>query len=152
MSFDLSRLRRGEWIVGAGSVVLLVSMLVLPWYEVGSHTVTGWNALTSFRWFALATLVLAGALLFFQATRRGPAIGVALSVFVAIFGTVTAAWLILRVGIDPPTGRKVGGWIGLAGALAIVYGGFSAMRREGVSPKDAPASIPTIEPWSDARS
>ena len=55
MSFDLSRLRRGEWIVGAGSVVLLASMLVLPWYQVGSHTVTGWNALTTFRWFAIAT-------------------------------------------------------------------------------------------------
>jgi hypothetical protein len=152
MSFDLSRLRRGEWIVGAGSVVLLASMLVLPWYQVGSHTVTGWNALISFRWFAIATLVLSGAMLFFQATRRAPAIGVTLSVFVALFGAVTAAWLILRVGIDPPMGRKIGGWVGLAGALAIMYGGFSAMRREGIPPQDAPASIPTIEPWSDAPS
>jgi drug/metabolite transporter (DMT)-like permease len=152
MSFDLSRLRRGEWIVGAGSVLLLASMLLLPWYQVGSHTVTGWNALISFRWLALATLVLSAALLFFQATRRAPAIGVTLCVFVAIFGVLTSAWLILRVGIDPPSGRKVGGWIGLAGALAITYGGFSAMRREGISTKDEPASIPTIQPWPDAHS
>jgi peptidoglycan/LPS O-acetylase OafA/YrhL len=152
MSFDLSRLGRGEWIVGAGSVVLLASMLVLPWYQVGSHAVTGWNALITFRWFAVATLVLAGAMLFFQATRRAPAIGLSLSVFVAFFAAVTAAWLILRVGIDPPTGRKIGGWVGLAGALAIMCGGVSALRREGLPPRDAPASIPTIEPWSDARS
>jgi hypothetical protein len=152
MSFDLSRLGRGEWIVGAGGVVLLASMLALPWYQVESHTVNGWNSLVSFRWFAIATLVLSAALLFFQATRRAPAVGVAFSVFVTIFGAVTAAWLILRVGIDPPAGRKVGGWVGLAGALAIMYGGASAMRREGLSPKDGPASIPTIEPWSDAHS
>jgi hypothetical protein len=114
--------------------------------------VNGWNALISFRWLAVATLVLSAAMLFLQATRRAPAIGITLSVFVAIFGALTAAWLILRVGIDPPSGRKVGGWIGLAGALAIMYGGFSAMRREGISPKDEPASIPTIQPWPDAHS
>jgi hypothetical protein len=152
MSFDLSRLGRGEWIVGAGSVVLLASMLALPWYEVGSHTVTGWNGLHSFRWLAVVTLVLAASLLFSQATRRAPAVGVTLDVLVAIFGTLTAVWLIVRVGIDPPSGRKVGGWVGLAGALAIGYGGISAMRREGVSKGDQPASIPTIEPWSDAHS
>jgi hypothetical protein len=152
MSFDLSRLRRGEWIVGAGSVALLASMLVLPWYQTGSQTVNGWNSLISFRWLALATLVLSAALLFFQATLRAPAVGVTLCWFVSVFGAITAAWLILRVGIDPPSGRKVGGWVGLAGALAIMYGGASAMRREGISSKDAPASIPTIEPWSDAHS
>src|SRR5437763_4946893 len=110
MSFDLSRLRRGEWIVGAGSVLLLASMLLLPWYGA-SHTVNGWNGLHSFRWLAVVTLVLAGALLFFQATRRPPAIPVTISVFVAIFGGLTSAWLILRVGIDPPGPRKAGGWV-----------------------------------------
>src|SRR5437588_9653668 len=143
MSFDLSRLRRGEWIVGAGSVVLLASVLLLPWFG-GSDPNGGWNALNHSRWLVVVTLVLAGALLFFQVTRRAPAIPVTLSVFVAIFGGLTAAWLILRVGIDPPGGRKVGGWIGLAGALAIAYGGTSSMRREGISPKDAPHVVPTV--------
>ena len=151
MSFDLARLRRGEWIVGAGSVALLASMLLLPWYGVGSHTVTGWNALTSFRWLALATVVLAAAMLFFQATRRAPAIPVTLDLFVAVLGAVTAAWLVYRVAINPVAGRQVGGWIGLAGAIAIAYGGFDAMRREGIEPADAPAVIPTIDPYAQER-
>ena len=37
MDFDPSRLRRGEWIVGAGAVVLLASMFVLQWYGVSGQ-------------------------------------------------------------------------------------------------------------------
>jgi len=151
MSFDLSRLHRGEWIVGAGSAVLLASMLLLPWFG-RSHPWDGWNGLQHSRWLAVVTLVLAAALLFFQATRRAPAVPVALGVLVAIFGALTAAWLIYRVGISPPGARKTGGWVGLAGALAIAYGGTSSMRREGISPKDAPAVIPTVDPWAESRS
>ena len=75
-----------------------------------------------------------------------------LAVFVAILGAVTSAWLIYRVGISPAGGRKVGGWIGLAGALGITYGAGLSLRREGISPKDAPAVIPTIDPWGGSRS
>jgi hypothetical protein len=147
MSFDPSRLRRGEWIVGAGSVLLLVSILLLPWYG-GLHTVDGWNALTRFRWLAVLTLAVAAALLFFQATRPAPAVPATLGLFVMVLGAVTAAWLIYRVGINPAGGRKIGGWVALAGALAIAYGGFASLRREGISSRDAPAVIPTVDPWA----
>ena len=150
MSFDLSRLHRGEWFVGAGSAVLLASMLLLPWFG-GSHTVDGWNGLAHFRWLAVATLVLAIALLFFTATRPAPAIPVTLSLFVCVLGALSAAWLLYRVGINPTAGRKVGGWIGLAGAFAIAYGGFSAMRREGIADRDA-AAVVTVDPRAQARS
>jgi hypothetical protein len=150
MSFELARLHRGEWFVGAGSVALLASMLLLPWYG-GTHTIDGWNALTSFRWLVVVTLVLAGAMLFFQATRRPPAIPVTLDLFVAVLAALTAAWLVYRVAIDPVGGRQVGGWIGLAGAIAIAYGGFDAMRREGIEPGDAPAVIPTVDPYAQER-
>jgi hypothetical protein len=151
MSFDLSRLGRGEWIVGAGSVALLASMLFLPWFG-GSQTVDGWNGLTHFRWLAVATLALSLALLIFAASRRAPAIPVTLSLFVSVLGAASAAWLIYRVAIDPTAGRRVGGWIGLAGALAITYGGFIAMRRQGIAAGDAPAVIPTVDPWAEGHS
>ena len=150
MSFDLSRLRRGEWFVGAGSIVLLASMLLLPWFG-GSHAVDGWHALTHFRWLAVATLALAGALLIFQATRPAPAIPVTLSLFVCVLGALTAAWLVYRVGIDPTAGRKVGGWVALAGALAIAYGGYSSTRQEGISERDAPTVI-MVDPWAQTGS
>ena len=151
MSFDPSRLGRGEWTVGAGSVVLLASMLLLPWFG-GSHTIDGWNGLTHFRWLAVLTLVLSISLVLLAATRRAPAIPVTLSLFVSVLGAATSAWLIYRVAIDPTAGRKVGGWVALAGSLAIAYGGFSAMRREGISPRDAPGVIPTVDPWVEGRS
>jgi hypothetical protein len=149
MRVDLRRFHRGEWAVAAGAVVLLVSMLVLPWYA-HPQTETGWNDLIHFRWLALATLLLSAALLFFQATRRAPAVPVAFGVFVTFFGALTAAWLIYRVGIAPDGGRKVGGWIGLAGVIAITYGGMSSMRRQGLEDSDAPAAIRTVDPWSEA--
>jgi hypothetical protein len=151
MSFEVLRLRRGEWIVGAGSVVLLASMLLLPWFG-GSRTVNGWNALSHFRWLAVVTLVLAVALLFFQATRPAPAVPATLSLFVMFLGAVTAAWLIYRVGIDPAGGRKIGGWVALAGSIAITYGGFASLRQEGISSSDAPSVIPTVEPWTQGGS
>jgi hypothetical protein len=151
MSFDLSRLRRGEWTVGAGSVVLLASMLLLPWYG-DSRTIDGWNALSHFRWLVVVTLIAAGALLLFTATRRAPAVPVTLSLLVAVLGALCTAWLLYRVAIDPIAGRKVGGWVGLAGAAAIAYGGLSALRREGIAASDAPAAIPTVEPWAQSGS
>ena len=150
MSVDLSRLRRGEWSVAAGSVVLLVAMLALPWYG-GSVTVTGWDSLIHFRWLAVVTLVVSAALLYFQATRRAPAIPITLSLFVSMLGSLCAAWLLYRVAIDPVAGRKLGGWVALAGATAIAYGGFSATRREGGAPQDAPVVV-TIDPWAESGS
>jgi hypothetical protein len=147
MSFDASRLRRGEWIVGAGGILLLASMLLLPWSGYpGGHTLDGWNALTHFRWLAVVTLVLVGALVLFQATRRAPALPVTLSLFAAALGAATSVWLIYRVGISPTGGRKAGGWVGLAGALAITYGGYASLRKEGIAAGDQPAEIPTVSP------
>jgi hypothetical protein len=67
-------------------------------------------------------------------------------------GAVTAAWLIYRVGINPTGGRKIGGWVALAGAIGIAYGGFASLRREGISSRDAPSVIPTVDPWAQGGS
>lgn len=147
MSFDLSRLHRGEWIVGAGSVILLASMLLLPWYG-GSHTIDGWNALTHLRWLVVVTLVFAAPMMFFQATRRAPAVPATIDLLMMVLGALTAAWLVYRVAIDPVAGRKVGGWIALGGAMAIAYGGMNAMGRDGIEAADAPSMIPTVDPWT----
>jgi hypothetical protein len=158
MSFDPSRLHRGELIVGAGSVVLLASLLLLPWYGYAgaaparSRTLDGWHALTHLRWLVVVTVLVAGVFLFFQATRRAPAIPVTLSLLVVVLGGLSAAWLLYRVGINPAGGRKVGGWVALASAIAIAYGGGSSLHREGLAPRDAPAMIPTVDPWAQGGS
>ncbi len=71
MQFDLSRLRRGEWIAGGGAVVLAAAMFLLPWYglesPLGPTAATlgqptswdGWHGLTNLRWLVLVTILVA---------------------------------------------------------------------------------------------
>lgn len=161
MDFVPSRLRKGELIVGAGSIVLLASMFLLKWFgligaaaseakRLGHPTsVNGWHGLTTLRWFMLATVALGFALVYFQATRRAPAVPVTLSVLVFVVALITLIALIYRVLINEPgpdslVEPKLGAFIGLLATLAITAGAFLSMREEGVAAADAPAEIPTI--------
>jgi hypothetical protein len=155
MRFDRSRLRWPEWTVGAGSLVLLGSMLLLPWYQLTESTpppgpqyfitnsVDGWNGLQHARWLILVTIVAGIALFVFQATRRAPAIPVTMSLVVMVLGGLTVLWLLYRVAIDPAGGRKLGGWVGLLAGCAITYGGYKSLRLEGIAPSDGPDQIAT---------
>jgi hypothetical protein len=161
MDFDPSRLRRGEVIVGTGSVVLLASMFVLEWYGITaqlrptaaslgfSTSIDGWDALTNVRWLMLVTIACGLALVYLQAARRAPAIPVTVSVLVTVLGLVTMLVLIYRVLINEPGSdavieQKAGAFVGLASAIAIVIGGYLSMRDEGIAHKDAPAEIETV--------
>ena len=169
MDFDPSRLRRGELIVGASAVVLLASMLFLKWYGLGSAvaptaralgvstSVDGWNALSHLRWLLLLTIACALALVFFQATRRAPAIPVSLSVIVTALGILTALALIYRVLINEPGSdniveQKVGAFVGLISAIVLVFGGYASLREEGISDKDGPGEIETVTSQSAGES
>ncbi len=154
MDIEISRLRPGEVICGAGGVLLLVLLFALPWYGVkstvgGTTTISGWDALTTLRWLLLVTAVAAVALAYFQATRSAPAIPVTLSVIVTALGILSALALIYRVLINVPgsdslVDARVGAYLGLAVAVAILYGGYESMRREGISAEDAPTEIDTV--------
>jgi hypothetical protein len=156
MRFVISRLRWPEWVIGAGALLLLAAMLLLPWYELTQASggagpkyyitvsVDGWNGLHNARWLLLVTSLLGLAAFVTQATRRAPAVPVTLCLFASLLGGLSGLWLIYRVLINPPGGREIGGWIGLIAACAIAYGGFESLRMEGIAPSDAPAEIPTI--------
>ena len=151
-----SRVRRPEWIAGAGGVVLLAAMLLMPWYTLllvtpppgpryfSTHSVDGWHGLTHARWLALITVLVALAVVFSQARERAPALPIALAVIAVPLAVATFVWLLIRFLIAPPGGRDIGGWIGLLGTAAIAYGGYRSLRLEGIDPADAPAEIPTI--------
>ncbi len=161
MDFHPGRLRSGEWIVGASAVALLVSTFTLSWYglkaqliptaaQLGSSTsATGWNSLTHVRWLVLLTIIVALALVFFQAARRAPAIPASLSVIVTVLAILTLLVLIYRVLINTPgsgnaTELKPGAYVGLLSVLALAYGGYLSMRQEGVAEADAPQRIETV--------
>lgn len=143
MGWEWSRLRRGEWIVGAGGVALLASMLLLPWYRVAGMSVDGWHGLTHLRWLLLATVAAAFALVYFQATRPAPAIPVTLSLLVTVLGVIAALWLIYRDFISAAGSLEAGAIIGLLALIAIAAGGWESQHREGIAPGDVP-EIPTV--------
>ncbi len=140
----LARVRWPEWLIAAGSAVLLASMLALPWY---AHSVNGWNGLRHSGWLLVVSAGTGLALLVLQAALRAPAVPVTITLFAALLGGASVVWLIYRVLISPPGGdRLAGGFIGLLGAAAIAYGGWRSLRLEGIAEGDAPPAIPTVDP------
>ena len=111
MSVDISRLRAGE--VAAG----LSGVLLLAWARRPEAGVL--------RWLSLITGISALALPYAQATRRAPALPVALSVLVTALGGVTATGLLRRVLF-----RHSATFPGLFAALGVVGGGYASMRQE----------------------
>jgi hypothetical protein len=161
MDLDPSRLRRGEWLAGVGAAVLLAFMFLLPWYGVsgsagaaavtsgGSTSLNAWHSLTTLRWLMLVTIVAALSLVFFQATRRAPALPVSLSVIVTVLGGVTVLTLIYRVLINAPGpdslfDPRIGAFLGLVAGCGIAVGAFASLRQEGLSARDARTVIPTV--------
>lgn len=160
MDLDPSRLRLGEWLVGAGAIVLLASMFLLKWFGVSGHlgptavasglptSVNAWHAMTVLRWLMLVTIVCALALVYWQATRQSPALAATASVIVTVLAVLTLILLLYRVLINEPGPDsfvpKAGAFVGLASAIAITYGGYRSMREEGIAERDAPASIETV--------
>ena len=95
------------------------------------------------------SILSAFALVYFQTTRRAPAIPVCLSVIVTVLGVLTALVLVYRVLINVPgpdelVAAKAGAYLALASTLGIVVGGYASMRREGILPEDGPGEIPTV--------
>ncbi len=159
MNLDPSRLRRGEWIVAVSAALLLVFMLFLNWYGLSSTlaptaaalgrptSYTGWSALTHLRWLILLTIAMALILAFLQASQRAPAIPASMSVIVTVLGLITALALVYRVVIAPPGNeldQQAGAFLGLASALAIVYGAYASMRQEGIATRDGPQEIEIV--------
>jgi hypothetical protein len=156
MGLRAVRLRWPEWLIGAGGLALLGSMLLLAWYQLTltsgppgpryhvSQQVDGWNGLAHAHWLLLVTILMALAAAFFQAQRRAPALPVTLCLLVSLIAAITTAWLVVRVIVDPPGGREIGGWIGLLACATVAYGGLASMRLEGIHPADAPTEIPTV--------
>jgi len=147
--------------VGAGAIVLLASMFALDWYGLTSAvsldsarlgfktSVNGWDGLTNLRWLMLVTIACGLTLVFLQATRRSPALPAVFSVFVTVLAILTLLSLIYRVLINEPgpdslVDQKAGAYVGLLSALALAYGGYLSMRREGIAPRDAPVEIEQV--------
>jgi hypothetical protein len=168
MSFDLSRLRRCDLIVGAGALALLVFLFGLQWYggsamaSIGglrfTSSANGWHAFTDSRWIWILTIALTLSAVALRAARREPYGQVQPGVLIAGFGGLSTILIVYRILHHPVGGAsvstiggvhysysygiKVGIWLGLIAAAAIAYGGYLAMRAEGSSLASATPSGP----------
>lgn len=147
--------------MGAGGLVLLVSMFALKWYGLNgtlAPTAAGlgldtsldaWHGLSTLRWLLLLTVVLAAALVYLQGTRPAPALPVTFSALVALFAVLSTLGLIYRVLLNPPgtdLTTRAGAYVGLLAAAVTAYGGYRSMREEGIAEGDVPREIPTERP------
>lgn len=149
-------LRRADRLMGSGGLVLLAVLFLLKWYEadvrLGSRTglkilggsYSGWHAFTHSRWLWLVTaLVAVGAVLLALSGRRLD-LGVRMGTVVLALGGLSVVTIVYRIIHHPLSpaeapahvrvsysyGLEPGIWIGLLAALAIVCGGYLAMRDE----------------------
>ena len=151
---DLDRLNTGEKIA-AGSAILLFIFMFFDWFGVEvngaggfSGSVPGaggsaWDALDFIPIVLLVTIIAAlvmAGLRFADSTAEPP---VPMSTVVTVLGVISVLLILFRI-IDPPSFGSFGGvsvdatldvgiFLGLISAAGIAYGGYSAMREEGVT-------------------
>ncbi len=159
MSFDTTRLRRGEIVAAAGSVLLFVFLFFFKWYgvsipgnvgkladqlgvDLGAASVTGWDGHSVLRWLMLLTIIAGLGLAFLTATQRTVALPVTAAVVTTAIAALTTLLLLYRVGLNEPGPNKLiavklGAYLGLLASAAVTYGGYLAMKEEGTSIADA---------------
>jgi hypothetical protein len=168
MSFRSDRLRIGEWLLGAGSVLLLIDLFGLTWFEyrpafhatatmLGQRvTANGWDTFEVIGPLTLVVCAAGMAIFVFTASRRSPALPVVISTLLAPVSFTLAGLIAIRVLLDQPTvhlaqagGANVidtrpGAYIGLVLGVLLFAGNYTALRREGVAPRDSPSQIETL--------
>lgn len=158
MTFDLSKLRRGEMIAAVAAVLLFILMF-FDWYSVSvsgapvgfSAGGSAWDAFDVLDIYLLIVVVAALGLAFLTATERSPALPVTASVIVtalAGLGTLLVLYRLVDapgggsetvgpVTIDVNVSPKLWAFVGLVAVAAVAYGGYLSMREEGTSFSDA---------------
>lgn len=139
--------------------MLAAGLFVLPFYGVTSTfaptlasegqttSFDGWNSLLHLRWLLLVAILVALALVWFQSVMRAPAVPVTFGVITSVLALLALLALLWRVLIDPPGSPldvRYGAYVSLIAALAMFYGGFLSLRREGVAERDQRTEIETV--------
>jgi hypothetical protein len=121
----------------AAYALLALSIVLLPWYELGDYVPNGWDA----TFWARAALILALIQILLLRARTGPVIAV---------GVVIALFIAFRVALPPDFGfdfdgltvdvtRRVGSWVGLGLAVVGAVLTYLAVRAH---PAPAPPPVP----------
>ena len=150
---DPRRLRAGDWILGIGSLLLLIS-LFSGWYEGKAVEVrvpngSGDYTLTAFEAFSTIDVILAVGALYgltvvvLSATQSVSAVNVAgstMAVYVAFGLLLVVLYRAVRIpdfvtdaGRFFESTRSAGIWLALAGCLGMLGGALAAIRDERIT-------------------
>ncbi len=159
MSFDFSRLRRSDQIMGVSAIALFIFMFFFKWLGFSSNTPLGglsassdgWNSFHNSRWIWIITIVVALGAVAISAGLLNLKSPVQPGVLVAGLGALSTIFIVYRIIHHPSGGAstsfgavnvsysygiKIGIWLGLIAALGITYGGYLGMQAEGTSLSD----------------
>lgn len=160
MSFDISRLRRADQIVGGGAIALFIFLFFFKWYGFstnapsiggvnvsGSISYSGWHTFTNSRWIWIITIIVALGAVAIRAGLLKLELPLQPGVLVAGLGALSTLLILYRIldhpsasasfgGVHTSVGIKIGIWLGLIAAGALTYGGYLSMQDEGTSLAD----------------
>jgi hypothetical protein len=151
---EADRLSTGEKISAASAILLFVFMF-FDWFGVEISGVPGfsgdvsgsggsaWDALDVIPIFLMLAIVAAIGVAVIRLTDAGIELPVSLNSVVAALGGFAVLLILYRIVFPPDFGSfggvevdatlKLGIFLGLLAAAGIAYGGYSAMREEGVT-------------------
>jgi hypothetical protein len=150
---DLSKLGMGERIA-AGAAALLFIDLFLDWYGVDLGGVFGgvagvgidtsasaWSVFSFTDVFLFAIILATLGLTGLHAAGSGPSLPVSRSAIIAGLGALATVLVFWRLVNQPGPNKiidvKFGAYLGFLLSAGIAFGGWRAMRAEGVSITDA---------------
>lgn len=159
MSFDFSRLRRADQIIGGSAIAFFIFLFLFHWYGASSSTslggvsvgANGWHSFTNSRWIWLITIIVALVAVAVAAGSLKLESPVQWSVLVAGLGALSTLLILYRIIHHPSGGSsgsfgtihvsysygiKIGIWLGLIASAALTYGGYLKMREDGTSLSD----------------
>lgn len=141
------RLRAGELLALGGTVCIAVA-LGLSWYQTPTGNVDAWAtfglAVALLLLAALAGLSLAVATL----AERSTAVPVAAAVWCTLFGLLGCIGGLVRLLERPDHASSLcaGPWLGFAGAILVLAGGWQSLRDERIGRYDSPEIEPRQAP------
>lgn len=166
---ELDRLSRGEQIAAVSAVLLFIFMF-FDWFGVEVSGVPGfsgevaggggsaWDALDVIPIFLMAAIVVAIGVAIVRVTDADLEPPISLNAIVAALGILAALLILYRIidqpgsgasdfgGVDVNVTLKVGIFLAFAASVGIAYGGYSAMREEGMTFADVGDRLSSGDP------
>lgn len=123
---DLSRITPGDKLITGAGILLLIDLLVLPWHQVFSSSITAVEAPGG--WWGTVTVLLTLAILAVLVVRRFSAVPFTglpapIGLLNLIANAAVLAFLVIKLGLEPDY-LGFGSYLGLLLAATMTAGAF----------------------------